>query len=73
MRAHAGRDERYGPDHPDTVESVGQLIELYEAWHAAEPNAGYDTEAAGVPTHGHRLRRIRPHGPETRGGPGGPG
>ncbi|MBM4107585.1 MAG: tetratricopeptide repeat protein [Phycisphaerae bacterium] len=35
-----------GPAHKDTLECVQGLVELYKAWHAAEPEKGYDTRAA---------------------------
>jgi non-specific serine/threonine protein kinase/serine/threonine-protein kinase len=35
-----------GPTHNDTLECVQGLIDLYTAWHAAEPGKGYDAKAA---------------------------
>ncbi|MCO6435895.1 MAG: serine/threonine protein kinase [Phycisphaerae bacterium] len=37
---------KYGDDNPRTTEVVNHLIMLYDAWHAAEPDQGYDAEAA---------------------------
>jgi tetratricopeptide (TPR) repeat protein len=35
-----------GPTHTDTIESVQGLVELYNAWHAAEPEKGFDAKAS---------------------------
>jgi hypothetical protein len=35
-----------GPEHERTVEAISALIELYDAWHEAEPGKGYDAKAA---------------------------
>jgi tetratricopeptide (TPR) repeat protein len=35
-----------GPTHKDTRECVQALVDLYTAWHAAEPGKGYDAKAA---------------------------
>jgi hypothetical protein len=35
-----------GPMHKDTLECVQGLVDLYTAWHAAEPGKGYDAKAA---------------------------
>ncbi len=35
-----------GPKHKQTIECVQALIDLYNAWHAAEPGKGYDAKAA---------------------------
>ncbi|MFZ4574095.1 MAG: tetratricopeptide repeat protein, partial [Phycisphaerales bacterium] len=35
-----------GPTHKDTIECVQALVDLYTAWHAAEPGKGYDAKAA---------------------------
>jgi eukaryotic-like serine/threonine-protein kinase len=35
-----------GPIHTDTLDCVQGLIDLYTAWHAAEPGKGYDAKAA---------------------------
>jgi non-specific serine/threonine protein kinase/serine/threonine-protein kinase len=34
------------PTHKDTLECVQALIDLYTAWHAAEPGKGHDAKAA---------------------------
>ncbi len=38
-------------DHPDATdlrkaEALERIVNLYEAWHAAEPDEGYDAKAA---------------------------
>ncbi len=38
-------------DHPEATderrgEALERIVKLYEAWHAAEPDAGYDAQAA---------------------------
>ena len=35
----------YGKEHAQTVAAVQSLIELYDAWQAAEPDTGYDAKA----------------------------
>jgi eukaryotic-like serine/threonine-protein kinase len=40
----AARDR--GPTHKDTIECAQALVDLYTAWHAAEPGKGYDAKAA---------------------------
>jgi non-specific serine/threonine protein kinase/serine/threonine-protein kinase len=35
-----------GPTHKDTLECVQALVDLYTAWHAAEPGKVYDAKAA---------------------------
>jgi non-specific serine/threonine protein kinase/serine/threonine-protein kinase len=35
-----------GAEHKHTAESIQLLIDLYDAWHAAEPDHGYDAKAA---------------------------
>ena len=35
-----------GPGHARTNLAITALAELYDAWHAAEPNQGHDTKAA---------------------------
>jgi len=37
---------RYGNDHSETIDSINLLANLYDAWHAAEPDQGYDAKAA---------------------------
>ncbi len=46
--ALAGSRVTLGDEHPDTRTTVRNLDSLYEAWHAAEPNAGHDQQAAGL-------------------------
>ena len=35
-----------GPGHARTNRTIKALIELYDAWHAAEPDQGHDAKAA---------------------------
>jgi hypothetical protein len=35
-----------GPAHKDTLACVQALVDLYTAWHAAEPGKGHDAKAA---------------------------
>jgi len=35
-----------GPTHKDTIACVQALVDLYTAWHAAEPGKGFDAKAA---------------------------
>jgi tetratricopeptide (TPR) repeat protein len=35
-----------GPTHKDTLECMQALVDLYAAWHKAEPDKGYDAKAA---------------------------
>ena len=35
-----------GEEHKQTVKLTRALADLYSAWYAAEPDAGYDTKAA---------------------------
>ena len=35
-----------GSDHNFTLQGVQHLVDLYDNWHVAEPNAGYDVRAA---------------------------
>ena len=35
-----------GPTHKDTLACVQGLVDLYSAWHTAEPDQGYDSKAA---------------------------
>ena len=34
-----------GSDHNFTLQGVQHLVDLYDTWHVAEPNAGYDAKA----------------------------
>jgi len=36
----------FGENHERTVKCVQLLVALYDAWHAAEPTAGHDAQAA---------------------------
>ena len=46
LEAHELLAVRFGANHKRTTKTVNQLITLYDAWHAAEPNKGYDKKAA---------------------------
>ena len=35
-----------GPDHERTIGAIKSLSDLYDAWHEAEPDKGYDAKAA---------------------------
>ena len=34
-----GRETKLGPDHPDTIESLKQLVTLYESWNKPDEAA----------------------------------
>ena len=36
-----------GPEHEKTRRVAGFLIELYDAWHAVEPDVGHNAQSAG--------------------------
>jgi hypothetical protein len=38
--------EVHGPAHDKTTDAINLLIDLYTAWHEAEPDAGHDAKAA---------------------------
>ena len=46
LEAHATFDRAFGSDHARTTKAVDALIDLYDAWQQAEPNAGHDASAA---------------------------
>ncbi len=46
LEAHALFEAALGPTHDRTLETVRALADLYDAWHAAEPDAGHDARAA---------------------------
>jgi non-specific serine/threonine protein kinase/serine/threonine-protein kinase len=46
LEAHTIYLETRGPTHKDTLACTQALIDLYTAWHAAEPDNGYDLKAA---------------------------
>ena len=46
LEAHQLLAEGFGEAHDRTTKCITRLLTLYEASHAAEPHAGYDTEAA---------------------------
>ena len=45
LEAHQLLAEGFGEAHDRTTKCTTRLITLYESWHAAEPDAGYDTKA----------------------------
>jgi len=46
LEAHTVLETALGTDHKRTIKAIQSLADLYEAWHAAEPNQGYDAKAA---------------------------
>ena len=46
LEAYEGYVETRGRDHRYTKGAVEALVDLYDAWHAAEPDQGYDAKAA---------------------------
>ncbi|MFU8828675.1 MAG: tetratricopeptide repeat protein, partial [Phycisphaerales bacterium] len=46
LECHERNEKRYGPDHKETTNAINLLVELYDAWHAVEPDAGHDATAA---------------------------
>jgi len=46
LEAHAILVAAIGEEHEQTHRVVGYLAELYDAWHAAAPDAGHDADAA---------------------------
>jgi non-specific serine/threonine protein kinase/serine/threonine-protein kinase len=46
IEAHSILVEARGATHKDTRACEQGLVELYDAWHAAQPDTGYDTKAA---------------------------
>ncbi|MBX3407587.1 MAG: serine/threonine protein kinase [Phycisphaeraceae bacterium] len=45
LEAHPILVQARGEAHKDTTECVAVLVNLYSAWHAAEPDKGYDAKA----------------------------
>ena len=37
LEAHALLSAGFGADHSNTVKTIGRIVDLYDAWHAAEP------------------------------------
>jgi tetratricopeptide (TPR) repeat protein len=37
--------DRYGSGHSETIDAISLLIDIYTAWHEAEPDKGYDAKA----------------------------
>ncbi len=46
LEAHALFEAALGPDHDRTTANIRSLADLYNSWHAAEPDAGHDAKAA---------------------------
>jgi hypothetical protein len=46
LEAHAVFMDALGPDHQRTIKTIRYLIDLYDAWHDAEADKGYDAKAA---------------------------
>ncbi len=46
LEAHSGFVASLGDDHPASTGTAESLAELYDAWHEAEPDKGYDAKAA---------------------------
>ncbi len=46
IESHTIIEQALGPAHPRTRGLIVQLGELYDGWHAAEPDKGYDAKAA---------------------------
>ena len=46
-QVHVAQERRFRLRHPTCpVKCIERLISLYSAWHAAEPEEGYDAKAA---------------------------
>ena len=50
-----------GEEHERTIAVIRSLIDLYDAWHVAEPGKGYDEEAAAWRA---KLEALRDQGIE---------
>jgi len=46
LEAQEGLATILGPSHRRTIKIINYIIELYDAWNAAEPDQGYDAKAA---------------------------
>ncbi len=46
LEAHQLITAGLGPQHERTTEQIQSLIDLYSAWHEAEPDQGYDAKTA---------------------------
>ena len=46
LEAHAMLEAALGASHKRTTEVNRQIVGLYDTWHAAEPDQGYDDRAA---------------------------
>ena len=46
LECEAGNREQHGADAPETARATELLIDVYEGWHGAEPDAGHDASAA---------------------------
>ena len=45
LECYDRNEKRYGAAHTQTRGAIKLLIELYEAWHTAEPDAGHELSA----------------------------
>ncbi len=45
LETHSIHTHEFGPTHARTSGIASELAQLYTAWHAAEPNGGYDQQA----------------------------
>ncbi len=46
LEAHGLLADGFGEGHERMVKCIRRLIDLYAAWHAAEPDASYDAKSA---------------------------
>ncbi|MCK4873608.1 MAG: tetratricopeptide repeat protein, partial [Phycisphaerales bacterium] len=45
VECYEGNVNRYGTEHSETIDAINLLIDLYTAWHKAEPDKGYGAKA----------------------------
>ena len=67
LEAHAIFEAALGSAHNRTIGVIKQLADLYDAWHVAEPDQGYDAKAAAW------RGKLEPRSPETQQGAQGGG
>jgi serine/threonine protein kinase len=46
MESHDCQATAWGPSHPRSIGAVTLIAQLYDAWHSADPDKGYDLKAA---------------------------
>ncbi len=46
LESHKILQTALGPEHKRTIKVINALVDLYDAWHEAEPDKGYDAKAA---------------------------